>query len=49
MNAPTSILSNKEHNSSMEKVVKSKIELGLLPFMISNLVHKFQMICLNGT
>jgi len=33
----------------VEKVAKSEIELGLLPFMISNLVHTFQMICLNGT
>jgi len=30
----------------MEKVVKSEIELGLLHFMISDLVYKFPMICL---
>ena len=32
----------------MEKAVKSEIKLGL-PFMVPNLVYKFQMICLWGT
>jgi hypothetical protein len=29
----------------MEQVVKSKVNLGL-PFMVPDLVYKFQMICL---
>jgi len=32
----------------MEKVVKSNINLDL-PFMVPDLVYKFQMICLRGT
>ena len=31
----------------MKKVIKSKIKLGL-PFMVTDLVYKFQMICLQG-
>jgi hypothetical protein len=38
----------KEHNSRMEQVVKSKVDLGL-PFMVPDLVYKFQMICLRET
>ena len=45
---PAKVINFKEHNSKMEKAVKSKIKLGL-PFMVPNLVYKFQMICLWGT
>ena len=38
----------KGHNSGTEKVVKSKIQL-VLPFMVPELVHKFQMLYLTGT
>ena len=34
----------KGHTFKTEKVVKSDIELSP-PFMLSNLVHKFQIIC----
>jgi hypothetical protein len=39
---PTKV--NRGHNSSIEKVVISEIELGL-PFMVPDLVYKFQIIC----
>jgi hypothetical protein len=39
---PTKV--NRGHNSSIEKVVISEIELGL-SFMVPDLVYKFQIIC----
>ena len=39
---PTKV--NRGHNSSIEKVVISEIELGL-PSMVPDLVYKFQIIC----
>jgi len=35
-------------NSRTQKVLKSDITLGL-PFMVYNLVHEFQIICMMGT
>lgn len=40
-----SVKVNKALNSRTEKVIKSKIELGL-PFMVPDILYKIQMICL---
>lgn len=45
MDVPASSLSRQRHNSSTEKVVKFKIDLGLL-FTAPDLVNEFQMIYL---
>jgi len=38
----------KDHNSTLKKVFKSEIKLGL-SFLVPDLVHEFQMICIKET
>lgn len=46
--SPLPAKANRGHNSKMEKVVMSEIDL-CLPIKVSDLVYKFQIICLKET
>lgn len=46
--SPLPAKANRGHNSKMEKVVMSEIDL-CLPIKVPDLVYKFQIICLKET